>query len=268
MPARTRSPRILLVLAVLTATLGAVSGGAALARGLDAPAAPVVDAAPGGAVAPVVSTEARATVARSVPPVGDYDRGPSLRNGLLVPRPAATTTTRWIGAGATTPIGTAWISRATTDTPAPKARSESTSDPVGGGSAAGLSGRNKVWIPALGIRRSISFYSCSSNAYPGDRVYRWGCAGRNNIYLFGHAHSVFKPLHDAYVRGRLQKGMKVHVADGEGRVSTYAVRWWRVTTPDKGAFAYAGQSRPSMTLQTCVGAKSQYRLIVRLVKVG
>lgn len=129
-------------------------------------------------------------------------------------------------------------------------------------------GRNHVWIPAIGVDRSISFFACTSSAYPGDRVYRWGCAGPNNVYLFGHASSVFKPLHDAYVRGRLAKGMKVYRADAAGQVSTYAVAWWRVTTPDKGAFAYAAQRRPSMTLQTCVGARSQYRLIVRLVKVG
>ena len=57
-------------------------------------------------------------------------------------------------------------------------------------------------------------------------------------------------------------------ADGNGKVSTYAVSWWKLTTPDKGAWAYAGQSRPNLTLQTCVGAKSQYRLIVRLLKVS
>jgi hypothetical protein len=128
-------------------------------------------------------------------------------------------------------------------------------------------GRNHVWIPALGISRSVSGYSCSSSYYPGNRVYRWGCAGRNNVYLFGHAHSVFKPLHDAYVRGRLRKGMKVHYAGADGRVSTYAVSWWRVTTPEKGTWAYAGLSRPSLTLQTCVGSRSRYRLIVRLARV-
>jgi sortase (surface protein transpeptidase) len=88
------------------------------------------------------------------------------------------------------------------------------------------------------------------------------------VYLFGHAHSVFKPLHDAYVRGRLRKGMRVFYADGSGRVREFTVRWWKVTKPDRGEFAYASQSRPSLTLQTCVGAKSQYRLIVRLVSVG
>ena len=168
----------------------------------------------------------------------------------------------------------AWVTRPTTDTPAPKAQTETEADRAtsgGSGSSGGSGtyrGKNRVWIPALGINRSISFFSCSSKAYPGDRVYRWGCAGGNNVYLFGHAHSVFKPLHDAYVRGRLKKGMKVIYANGNGKVSTYVVRWWKVTTPDKGAWAYAGQSRPSLTLQTCVGAESQYRLIVRLTKSG
>ncbi len=135
-------------------------------------------------------------------------------------------------------------------------------------SAAGYSGRNRMWMPALGIDRAVSFFSCSSNAYPGDRVYRWGCAGSNNVYLFGHAHSVFKPLHDAYVDGRLRKGMQVVYADGNGAIRTYRIAWWKVTTPDNGGFAYAAQSRPSLTLQTCVGKKSQYRLIVRLVQEG
>jgi Sortase domain len=128
-------------------------------------------------------------------------------------------------------------------------------------------GRNHVWMPALGIDRSISFYSCSNGSYPGNRVYRWGCGGHNNVYLFGHAHSVFKPLHDAYVRHRLKKGMKLYYADSNGRVHTYKVAWWKLTTATKGTWAYKGQSRPSLTLQTCVGAANQYRLIVRLTEI-
>ena len=127
------------------------------------------------------------------------------------------------------------------------------------------SGSNRMWFPSLGINGSVRFFACTSTAYPGNSIYRWGCGGANNVYLFGHAHSVFKPLHDAYVRGTLRKGMKVVYADGNGKVRTYKIAWWKVTTPDNGAFAYAAQSKPSMTLQTCVGAQSQYRLIVRLL---
>jgi sortase (surface protein transpeptidase) len=158
-----------------------------------------------------------------------------------------------------------WISRPKPKTPEPQPTAVSKQKAsAGSANAASFKGRNHLWIPALRINRSITWYACSSSYYPGNRVYRWGCAGRNNVYLFGHAHSVFKPLHDAYVRGRLQKGMKAYYAGADGKVRTYAVSWWKVTTPEKGAWAYAGQSSASMTLQTCVGAKSQYRLIVRL----
>jgi sortase (surface protein transpeptidase) len=126
-------------------------------------------------------------------------------------------------------------------------------------------GRNHVWIPSLGVSRSVVFFGCSSSGV-SNYVYRWGCAGSNNVYLFGHAFSVFKPLHDAYVQHRLHKGMQVLYADGAGRVRSYRVSFWRVVSPTNGAWAYAAQSRPSMTLQTCVGSRSQYRLIVRLVR--
>jgi hypothetical protein len=127
-------------------------------------------------------------------------------------------------------------------------------------------GRNHVWMPAIGIDRSVSGYACSNQSYPGNRVYRWGCAGANNVYLFGHAHSVFKPLHDAYVRGTLKKGQELFYADSGGTVHRYTVAWWKVTTPTKGTWAYASQSSPSLTLQTCLGKQSQYRLIVRLTR--
>ena len=138
---------------------------------------------------------------------------------------------------------------------------------AGGSSSASYRGKNRMWFPALGINRPVYFYACSNKSYPGNVVYRWGCAGSNNVYLFAHAHSAFRPLHDAYVNGRLRKGMKVSYADAKGKVRTYKLIWWKVTTPTKGGFAFASQSRPSLTLQTCIGAKSQYRLIVRFVQI-
>ena len=148
-----------------------------------------------------------------------------------------------------------------------KAKSSGGSGGSGGASSASYHGKNRMWFPALGISRPVYYFPCSSKAYPGNVVYRWGCAGRNNVYLFAHAHAAFKPLHDAYVNGRLRKGMKVSYADGKGKVRTYKLIWWKVTTPTKGGFAFASQSRPSLTLQTCVGANSQYRLIVRFVQI-
>lgn len=253
MPAPHRTPRSIPLLAVLAITIAVATAGVAVAR---QSADQVVPAAPvgAGAVHTAVFVPTTPIAAAVTEPTS---RALRLEHALRVAPAAAVV--------AVTPSdGTASRSEA----PAPKAKAE----PKGSGptstSASKFGGRNRMWFPALGIRRAVSFFSCSSNAYPGNRVYRWGCAGRNNVYLFGHAHSVFKPLHDAYVRGRLKKGMTAYFADARGRVSTYKVIWWRITTPDKGGFAYASQSRPSMTLQTCVGARSQYRLIVRLVKVG
>jgi hypothetical protein len=134
---------------------------------------------------------------------------------------------------------------------------------------ASYSGRNHVWIPSLGINRSIAWFPCSRSREPGNSVYRWGCAGTNNVYLMGHAWGVFEPLHDAYVRGQLRRGMKAVYADANGRVRTYAVRWWKLVKPTTSAsWAWASLPSPSMTLQTCVGARSQYRLMVRLGQVG
>jgi Sortase domain len=137
-----------------------------------------------------------------------------------------------------------------------------------GGDAGGgrHAGRNHVWSADLGLNRPVAWYSCSRSQYPGMAVYRWGCGGRNNVYLFAHAGGPFRRLHDVYVRGHLKRGMTVTYADGNGIVHRYRVAWWRVVRPTAGAFAYAAQSRPSMTLQTCVGAGDRYRLIVRLYR--
>jgi len=134
--------------------------------------------------------------------------------------------------------------------------------------SAPYSGRDHVWIPTLGINRSVAAFPCDRSRPPDNLVYRWGCAGTDNVYLFGHAYSVFKPLHDAYATHRLKVGLKVYYADGTGTVRVYAVEWWRVTLPTPDArWAWAAQPTPSMTLQTCVGADGEYRLMVRLLEV-
>jgi sortase family protein len=131
-----------------------------------------------------------------------------------------------------------------------------------------LHGRNHVWSQALGLNRAVAWFSCSRSRPPDMAVYRWGCAGDNNVYLFAHAGGPFQRLHDLYVGGRLRRGMTVSYADASGRVHRYAVAWWKVVLPTAGDFAWAAQARPSMTLQTCVGANSRYRLVVRLYQVG
>jgi hypothetical protein len=155
--------------------------------------------------------------------------------------------------------------------PAPKVATVK-AQPASGGTktatAATYKGRNHVWIPALRINKSVHAFPCDRSRPPDNYVYRWGCAGRNNVYLLGHAHSVFKPLHDAYVGGRLKVGMKAYYADSKGKVHVYRVKWWKLTRPvAEASWAWAGQSVPSMTLQTCVGRNSEFRLMVRLVEI-
>jgi hypothetical protein len=160
--------------------------------------------------------------------------------------------------------------RAAAATTKPKTSSTSGSD-HGTSSSASTSyhGRNHVWIPSLGIDKAVQSFPCSRNRPPDAGAYRWGCAGRNNVYLMSHAWSTFKPLHDAYVGGRLHAGMRVTYADGSGQVHIYSVSWWRVVKPTTAAsWAWAALSQPSITLQTCVGANSAYRLMVRLSQVG
>lgn len=125
--------------------------------------------------------------------------------------------------------------------------------------------RNHLWIPSLGISRGYAWYACGRTSQLANIVYRWGCAGRNNVYLMGHAWGVFKALHDAYLNGTLRKGMVAYWADSVGRVHRFRVTTWQVVKPSVTAWATAAQPTLSMTLQTCMGGHSQYRLDVRLV---
>lgn len=258
MASRRSRPRRLLIPTVLAAILAAEITGLAIARNL----------VPGSEVAPA---PAAVTGAVSTAPAGRASVG-SVADAVDLARLANT-----VGTASGTVAGnlsTTRVQRAAgTVRPAVATKPKTSSSGSGHGSSSPAStsyhGRNHVWIPALGINKAVQSFPCSRNRPPDAGVYRWGCAGRNNVYLMGHAWSTFKPLHDAYVGGRLPKGMKVIYGDGAGRVHTYSVIWWKVVKPTTAAsWAWASLSRPSMTLQTCVGANSAYRMMVRLVQVG
>jgi hypothetical protein len=261
MASRRSRPRRLLLPTVLAAVLAAEITGIALARTL-APAAPITPVA-----APVAASSSPAVASRSssfVRPDATDDAGSS---GPTVSTPGlAIVQARSHG---TVSSGTA---RAVTERITAKVASAAhggRTSTGGHASSASFHGQNHVWIPSLGISANVQSFPCSRSRPPDAGVYRWGCAGRNNVYLLGHAWSTFKPLHDAYVGGRLRTGLKVAYADGAGTLHTYSVVWWKVVAPTTAAsWAWAPLSRPSMTLQTCVGANSQYRLMVRLVQVG
>jgi hypothetical protein len=160
------------------------------------------------------------------------------------------------------PVPTPTPTPKATPRPTPKATPKPTTTTA---RTATYSGTNHVWSSAFGLNHKVYAFSCSRSKYPGNVIYRWGCAGANNVYLFGHAANVMSGLHKAYVNKRLKAGQKVTYADGNGRVRTYAVRWWKVVAPDGDVeFAYAALAKPSMTLQTCLGRNNEWRLVVRL----
>ena len=259
MVSRTRRPRRLLVAATLGAVLAGEITGIALGRALPpivvpvhAPPTPtsVVSLGPG-------LDRQRVADARD-------SRTERVRLGVdVAARRGVTPSPGGVGRSLDVPTRAKTAAKPTAG-PSSTATSRAPS-----GSASSFHGVNHVWIPSLGINRGIQSFPCARSRPPDAGVYRWGCAGANNVYLLSHAWSTFKPLHDAYVRGTLRKGMRVWYADGGGRVRAYRVIWWKVTAPTAAAsWAWAPLASPGMTLQTCVGANSEYRLMVRLTRVG
>jgi hypothetical protein len=83
-----------------------------------------------------------------------------------------------------------------------------------------------------------------------------------------HAWGWFEPLKRAYYAGTLEPGQLVAYADGDGRTHFYRLDWWKTWRPlPSASWAWASQSRSSLTLQTCVGANSELRLFVRFHEV-
>ena len=129
-------------------------------------------------------------------------------------------------------------------------------------------GKNHFWFPKLGINQGVYWFPCSRSTAPGNVVYRWGCAGANNVYLMAHDFGKFYPLYKAYKNGRLKKGMLAVYADAKGRTHYYRLAFYRVVAPDGDVgWAYASQSRSALTLQTCVSG-GKMRLVVRFYEVS
>jgi hypothetical protein len=125
-----------------------------------------------------------------------------------------------------------------------------------------------LWIPALSLSRDIYDWGCNGGLIP-NRVEYWGCVGRNNLYLLGHAWGVFAKIHDGYHSGALRVGLTAFYADKRGVIHRYRISWVRhVAIADYASWsewAMAASSGPVITLQTCDGATSAYRILVRLV---
>jgi len=246
---------LLVALAAVVLAAGSVSPAIALApaaavRPVDATSiAAVPTAAALSALAPAISTVALDPRGLPASTIGATSLASA--PGVAAPSPAVAATKRVVAVAAQPAKRTAATRSAKT------------------AAATTFHGTDHLWIPALGIDKVTSGFACSRSQAPANYVYRWGCAGTNNVYLLGHAYGVFKALHDAYYNGRLKVGLIAVYANGSGTVHTYRVAWWRVVRPTTDAkWAWAPLASPGMTLQTCLGANSQYRLMVRLVRVS
>ena len=107
--------------------------------------------------------------------------------------------------------------------------------------AAGLQGHEPLLDPEPRHEQQRARIPVLAQRPPDNYMYRWGCAGENNVYILGHAYSVMKPLHDLYVRGGLEKGMVAIYANGNGKVTKYRVTEWRVVDPVDSHWAIADQ---------------------------
>lgn len=128
-----------------------------------------------------------------------------------------------------------------------------------------LPGPNQLNIPAIGIDARIRTVACG-RLIP-DGIWRWPCAGANNIYLLGHNWGIFHPLQVAYHAGLLKPGLVLMYSDQRAVIHHYRLAWARslsMTEFGQGD-AWAATAGPVITLQTCDGAGDSRRLIVRFV---
>ena len=129
-------------------------------------------------------------------------------------------------------------------------------------------GTYHLWIPALSLSREIYDWGCNGGLIP-NRVEYWGCVPKSNLYLLGHAWGVFAKIHDGYHSGALHAGLTAWYANKAGTVRKYRIAWVRhVKNADYASWsqwAMAPSSSQVITLQTCDGPTSAYRILVRLV---
>jgi hypothetical protein len=104
-------------------------------------------------------------------------------------------------------------------------------------------------------------------------IWRYGClADNSNVYLMSHAWSDFAAVRQAYHAGTLSVGQLAVYADAGGVIHRYRLTWVKHVTADYFAstsydWAAVTTAVSSLTLQTCDGSSSQYRIIVRFEEV-
>ena len=83
-------------------------------------------------------------------------------------------------------------------------------------------------------------YACSNKSYPGDRVYRWGCAGRQQrVPLRSRPQRVQAAPRRVRPRPAARRAWSSTTPTATARSIATRSPWWKVTTPTKGTWAYA-----------------------------
>jgi hypothetical protein len=121
---------------------------------------------------------------------------------------------------------------------------------------------NTLVIPRLGVRQHVSDYTdCTGAAgVPHWDVWRWTCAGTNNVYVMAHNPGIFTPILG------LQVGDIIQYGDPAGVVHTYKVVSTTIVSYTDTSPMNA-LSVPSITLQTCWNFDGTQDFIVRAVQI-
>lgn len=128
-------------------------------------------------------------------------------------------------------------------------------------------------ISGIGLTARVYDWGCGSAVVP-NLALRWGCRTSNNQFLVGHAYGVFRPYYLAYARHLLRPGLIAVFTDAAGHATRYRLEWTRLVTSTYvwngltgGQWAWGDTSRAALTLQTCWGSTSRYRIITRFVRI-
>ena len=130
-------------------------------------------------------------------------------------------------------------------------------------------GTYHLWIPALSLSRDINDWGCNGGLIPNHVEY-WGCVPRSNLVPARPRLGRLRQDPRRLSLGALHVGLTAWYADKAENVHKYRISWirhvrnggLRVTGAKLAMAATSGQV---ITLQTCDGATSAYRILVRLV---
>lgn len=125
-------------------------------------------------------------------------------------------------------------------------------------------------VPALGINRDVFEWGCRGGDLP-NRVYHWGCPPDGNIFLLGHAASVFRPLYRAKRNNTLALGMRLYYTSRGGARTRYMLT--RLATlmvadvyTEANGWIFADYQPAVVTMVTCWGPNNNQRIIARFTR--